>query len=62
MLIDYLLKQACERCEEHSANGYCECRIGCPVYGLYVEASKKTKVIYKKDTWGVPPVPPPEML
>lgn len=60
-MIDYLLRKCCERCEEGNFNG-CECKLSCPVYGLYVEASKKTKVIYKRDEWQEPPTPKAEML
>lgn len=61
-MIDALFKKACERCEEHATNSNCECMLQCPVYGLYVEAKKKKEVIYKRDTWNVPPPPKPEML
>jgi hypothetical protein len=34
----------------------------CPVYGLYVEAKKKKEVVYKSDTWSVPPPPKPDII
>lgn len=51
--LDSLLKKACERCEEHSTKGVCECMLSCPVYGLYVEAKNVGRRAYgfeiKKD-------------
>lgn len=61
--LDNLLKKACERCEEHSTKGICECMLSCPVYGLYVEAKKKIKtVVVNSNEWGIPPTPKQEMI
>ena len=63
MSLDNLFNKACERCEEHSTNGMCECMMTCPVYGLYVEAKKKTKTkIVDRSTWNIPPTPKAEMI
>lgn len=56
-----LLKKACERCEEGNLNG-CENTLSCPVYALYVEATKKERVVYKQGEWQEPPVPKAEMI
>lgn len=61
-MIDTLLKKACERCEEHSTNGSCECMLRCPVYGLYVEAKKNVRKVSKVNGWEIPPSHKPEML
>lgn len=61
--LDSLFNKACERCEEHSTNGMCECMMTCPVYGLYVEAKKKVKtVVVNEYSWETPPPPKPEMI
>ena len=56
----YLLKQSCERCEEGNLNT-CENALSCPVYALYVEATKKENVVYKQNEWQEPPTPKAEM-
>ena len=56
----YLLKQSCERCEEGNLDT-CENALSCPVYALYVEATKKEKVVYKQNEWQEPPTPKAEM-
>lgn len=57
----HLLKKACERCEEGNLDT-CENTLFCPVYALYVEATKKEKVIYKQNEWQTPPTPKAEMI
>ena len=57
----YLLKKACERCEEGNLDT-CDNTLSCPVYALYVEATKKEKVVYKQDGWQVPPAPKEEII
>ena len=44
-----LLKQACERCEEHSVETSCEVRQSCPVYNLYLAATKCKKTTSQCD-------------
>lgn len=57
----YLLKQSCERCEEGNLDT-CENALTCPVYALYLEATKKEKVVYKQNEWQEPPTPKAEMI
>ena len=57
-----LLHQACQRCEEWSTHLKCENTDTCPVYGLFVMASKIRKIVYKTDVWKTPPPPKPEMI
>ena len=38
-----LLKQACERCEKHSVETPCKMQQSCPVYNLYLAATKRKK-------------------
>lgn len=40
--VKYLLKKSCERCEEGNLDT-CKNTLSCPVYALYVEATKKEK-------------------
>lgn len=62
-LAEYLFKEACLRCENHAKNMECEDKMSCPVYGLYVEAKKKTKVkIVDKKEWETPPTPINEII
>lgn len=57
-LVDSLFKKACLRCENHAENFTCEDKIACPVYGLYIQAKKKTKVkIVDRKEWETPPTP-----
>jgi hypothetical protein len=57
----HLLIKCCERCEEGKFDT-CENTLSCPVYALYVEATKKEIVVYKQDGWQVPPAPKEEMI
>lgn len=57
----HLLKQSCERCEEGNLDT-CENALSCPIYALYVEATKKEKVVYKQNEWQEPPTPKAEMI
>jgi hypothetical protein len=60
--LKYLLRKACERCEEGMFEG-CGLYLSCPVYALYCEANKKEKIIYKQqDDWQMPPTPKSEMI
>lgn len=61
--IEYLLENACERCENGKFGG-CDSYLSCPVYALYCEAKKliKEKIIYKQDNWQTPPAPKSEMI
>lgn len=59
--IKSLLLKACEQCENGNFNS-CEDRLACPVYALYVEASKKNKTVYKRDDWQVPPPPKSDII
>lgn len=62
-LADYLFKEACLRCENHAENMTCEDKMSCQVYGLYVEAKKKTKVkIVDSKEWETPPTPINEII
>ena len=57
----HLLIKCCERCEEGKFDT-CENTLSCPVYALYVEATKKEKVVYKQDGWQEPPALKAEMI
>lgn len=57
----HLLTKACERCEEGNLDT-CDNTLACPVYALYVEATKKEKVVYKQDGWQESPTPKAEMI
>jgi hypothetical protein len=59
--IEYLLENACERCENGKFEG-CDSYLNCPVYALYCEANKKEKIVYKQDSWQTPPTPKSEMI
>lgn len=62
-LADSLFKKACLRCENHAENFVCEDKKTCPVYGLYIEATKKIKVkIVDKKEWEKPPTPINEII
>lgn len=62
MTNEQLLKMSCERCENYSVNTICEDKENCPVYALFKRAEGKKRIVYKKDTWDVPPPPKPEMI
>lgn len=57
-----LLRMACERCGERATDDNCEVQADCPVYKLYELALKKKRIVYKTDTWTIPPSPPPEII
>ena len=59
--IKSLLLKACEQCENGNLNT-CDNTLSCPVYALYVEATKKEKVVYKQNGWQEPPTPKAEMI
>lgn len=62
-LADYLFKKACLMCENHAENFVCEDKKACPVYGLYIEATNKTKkkIVYRRE-WETPPTPINEII
>jgi hypothetical protein len=59
--LKYLLRKACERCEEGMFEN-CESYLNCPVYVLYCEANKKEKIIYKQNSWQMLSTPKSEMI
>ena len=46
-----VLKQACERCEIHSAETPCEVQQNCPVYNLYLAATKRKRPTPPDDSY-----------
>ena len=54
-----LLQKACERCESHAKGVECEDKSNCPVFALYLVASKKKRA-KRPHIWNAPPPPRPE--